>query len=112
MSWLARHRQWAAVAALALGYALLAHYTNITSDSATLGALLAVAPLSAAALSLAWQSARRTAMLAALCVAAALLAVGWNAIAHHYSRLYWIEHAGSQLFLCLMFGRTLLAGRQ
>lgn len=112
MSRLARHGQWAAVAALALGYALLAHYTNITSDSQTLGTLLALAPLAAAALTLAWHSARRSAMLAALCMAAALLVAGWSAIAQHYSRIYWLEHAGSQLLLCLMFGRTLVAGRQ
>ena len=102
----------AAVIALALGYTMLAHYTNTAAGNENLGAVIALAPLLIAALSLAWRSPRRPAMLALFVAGCGALALAWPAIEHHYSRVYWFEHAGTQLALCLVFARTLGQGRE
>ncbi|HJU72012.1 MAG TPA: hypothetical protein VJ603_09200 [Paucimonas sp.] len=104
--------RWIAAGALALGYALLAHHTNTAAGTATLGVLLALAPLVLAALSLAWHARRRIAMLALFGLGCAALAANWSVLTHHYDRIYWFEHAGTELILCLTFGRTLASGRE
>jgi len=101
----------AAIAGLALGYVLLAHYTNI-AQTETLGTMVALAPIVLGAFSMAWNATRRKAMLTLFMVACALILFAWNRLEHHYSLIYWIEHAGTELFLCLTFARTLAAGRE
>jgi uncharacterized membrane protein len=100
------------VIALTIGYILLAHYTNTTPDRETLGSLVALSPILLAAISLAWRSAHRSWMLALLAAGCAALFAAWSSIEHHYSRIYWMEHAGSQFILCLVFARTLGQGRE
>lgn len=99
------------IAALVIGYALLAHYTNDSARNSSLGALVAIAPLILIALVLVWRS-RRWGMLsvpALLCVA---LWAAWPALERHFGLVYWLQHAGIQLILFITFGRTLFAGRQ
>jgi uncharacterized membrane protein len=100
------------IASGALGYVLLAHYTNITPGMETIGMMVAVAPIVLACWSLVWRSARRRWQLPVFVLACVALVFAWNRIEHGYSQVYWMEHAGTQLFLCLMFGRTLQAGRE
>ena len=50
---------WLGIAALLIGYPLLAHYTNESAHSGNLGALVAIAPVVLIALALAWRSPRR-----------------------------------------------------
>jgi len=102
----------AAVIALIIGYTSLAHHTNTTPGYATLGSLIALAPFVLAALTLALRSTRRALMLALVALACVALWLAWPAIQQHYSRLYWIEHAGAQLILGAVFARTLAAGRE
>lgn len=97
---------------LGLSYAFLAHYTNTTPQTETLGLAVALAPIIFAAASLAWNAARRLLMLTVLGVAAAVLLALWSRVAHHYSLVYWMEHAGTELMLCAVFARTLRAGRE
>ena len=100
------------IAALVIGYALLAHYTNESPHHSSLGALLAIVPLVLIALVLAWRSPRRWVMLsvpALLCVA---LWAMWPALERHFGLVYWLQHAGMQLLLFVTFCRTLFAGRQ
>lgn len=104
--------KWCAGIGLTVGYILLAHYTITTPGHETLGGLLALAPIVAAALSLAWRSPHRPWMLALLGAGAVLLAAGWGTIEQHYSHIYWIEHAGTQCLLGWMFARTLAPGRE
>ncbi|MDB5761931.1 MAG: hypothetical protein JWQ21_926 [Herminiimonas sp.] len=101
-----------AIIALVAGYALLAHYTNTAARTETLGTLLALAPIVLTALSMARHSRHRLPMLAMLGIGCAALLMAWTTIAHHFARIYWLEHAGSQLVLCLVFGRTLSGGRE
>lgn len=107
-----RFARWTAVIALAAGYALLAHYTNTTAQTETLGTLLALAPLVLAALLMAWHARNRTAALVLSAVGCAALITAWTTLEQNFSRIYWIEHVGTQLILFLTFGRTLVADRE
>ena len=98
------------VAALVIGYAALSHYTNQPSQPGALGAVVAVAPLLLIALALAWRSSRRALMLGTLGLLCIALWRAWPALEHHFGVIYWLQHAGMQLILFFVFGRTLLAG--
>jgi len=102
---------WLGIAALVIGYPLLAHYTN-ESHSGSLGAPVAIAPVVLIALALAWRSPRRFIMLGVLALLCIALWAGWPALEHHYGLVYWLQHVGIQLILVVTFGRTLVAGRQ
>jgi uncharacterized membrane protein len=104
--------RWCAFIALAIGYTLLAHHTNTTPGNETLGAFLALAPILLAAVSVAWRSQRRAFMLVLVLIGCVALFAAWGTMEHHYSRIFWIEHAGMQLMLCLVFARTLGQGRE
>ena len=102
---------WLGIAALLIGYPLLAHYTNEAAKPG-LGALVAIAPVVLIALALAWRSPRRFIMLAALALSGIALWTGWPALEQHFGLVYWLQNVGMQLILFMTFGRTLLAGRQ
>ena len=104
--------RWLGIAALVIGYPLLAHYTNESAHSGNLGALVAIAPVVLIALVLAWRSPRRVIMMGVpvlLCIA---LWAGWSALENHFGLVYWLQYVGMQLILFMTFGRTLIAGRQ
>jgi uncharacterized membrane protein len=103
---------WLGIAALVIGYSLLAHYTNESAHSGDLGALVAIAPVVLIALALAWRSPRRFVMLGVLALLGIALWAGWSALTHHFGLVYWLQDAGLQLVLFITFGRTLIAGRQ
>jgi uncharacterized membrane protein len=98
------------IAALMIGYPLLAHYTNYTHES-DLGALVAIAPLVLIAVLLAWRSPRRLIMLAVLALSCLALWAEWSALEQHFGLVYWLQHVAFQLILFMTFARTLLAGR-
>ena len=104
--------RWCAVIILAVGYTLLAHHTNTVPGNETLGSFVALTPILLAAFSIAWRSQQRTGMLALFATGCIALLAAWGTIEHHYSRIYWIEHAGTQFILCLAFARTLGRGRE
>lgn len=112
MARLLRYGRWLLVAAGVVGYALLAHYTNTHASASALGAVVALAPIMLAAFSFAWHANRRFSMLALLAVACIALAMSWSTLIQHFSRIYWIEHAGTQLALGLWFYRTLTNGKE
>jgi uncharacterized membrane protein len=103
---------WLSLAALVIGYPLLAHYTNESAHSGNLGALVAIAPVVLIALALAWRSSRRVIMLGLLVLLCIALWAGWSALENHFGLVYWLQHVGLQLILFMTFGRTLIAGRQ
>jgi uncharacterized membrane protein len=61
-------------------------------------------------------AARRTrnriVIFAAIAAAALALFLGWKDLERHFPDLFFIEHAGANLVLGILFGRTLLAGRE
>jgi uncharacterized membrane protein len=103
---------WLGIAVLAIGYPLLAHYTNESAHGGNLGALVAIAPVVLIALVLAWRSPRRFIMLGVLVLLGIALWVGWSALENHLGLVYWLQHVGMLLVLFMTFGRTLIAGRQ
>ncbi len=107
-----RIMRWLGIAALVIGYPLLAHYTNKSANSGNLGALVAIAPVLLIALVLAWNSPRRPIMLGLLMLLCVALWAGWSALERHFGLVYWLQHVGMQLILFMTFGRTLIAGRQ
>ena len=108
----ARYAWWVAVISLSAGYALLAHYTNSVPGNERLGALVAIAPILLALLTMAWHAQLRTAMLSAIAVAIIVAAIAWHTLESHFTWIYWIEHAGTQLIFCLLFARSLVPGRE
>jgi len=104
--------RWLGIAALVIGYPLLAHYTNESANSGNLGALVAIAPVLLIALVLTWNSPRRLIMLGLLMLLCVALWAGWSALEHHFGLVYWLQHVGMQLILLMTFVRTLIAGRQ
>ncbi len=100
------------IAVLIIGYPLLAHYTNESAHRGHLGALVAVAPLVLTALFLAWRSSRRPLMLSMVLLLGLALWAVWPSLEHHFGVVYWLQNAGIQLLLCLVFGRTLMAGKK
>jgi len=107
-----RIARWLGIAALVIGYPLLAHYTNESTHGGNLGALVSIAPVVLIALVLAWRSPRRFIMLGVLALLCGALWAGWPALMNHYGLVYWLQHVGIQLILFMTFGRTLIAGRQ
>jgi len=107
-----RIMRWLGIATLLIGYPLLAHYTNQSASGSNLGAMVAIAPVVLIALVLAWNSPRRFIMLGVLMLSCIASWAGWAMLEKHFGLVYWLQHMGMQLILCMTFGRTLLAGRQ
>ncbi len=103
---------WLGIAAVVIGYPLLAHYTNESARGGNWGALVAIAPVVLIALVLAWRSPRRLAMLGVLLLSCIALWAGWPALENHFGLVYWLQNMGMLLVLFITFGRTLFAGRQ
>ena len=104
--------RWLGLAALLIGYPLLAHYTNESAHSGNLGALVAIAPVLLISLVLAWRSAQRFIMLAALVLSCVALWLGWPALERHFGLVYWLQNMALYVILFITFARTLIAGRQ
>ncbi len=104
--------RWLGIATLVIGYPLLAHYTNESTQRGNLGALVAIAPVALLALVLVWRSSQRIVMLGVLGLACAALWAGWPALTHHFGMVYWLQYVSMQLVLLITFARTLIGGRQ
>lgn len=107
--------RWTAIAAGVAGYPVLAYYSAATSAAVTfpsLGVAVSLAPSLAILLWLTWRSPRRLGMLL-LCAGVGVLLWGfWEALERNFAWVYFIEHAGTNLMLAALFGRTLARGRQ
>ena len=102
---------WLGIVVLVVAYPLLAHYTN-QAHSASLGALVAIAPVVLIALAFAWRSPHYLIMVGVIALTCIALWAGWSRLEQNFGLVYWLQHVGMQLILLMMFGRTLIAGRQ
>ena len=108
-----RARAWGALAvALSIAFAVLVHAALIDSLSPTLGALLSLVPVVACAFWVAGRTRHRLVLLAILALVAVAIAFEWNALERNFPNLFFVEHAGFNLVLATVFGRTLLAGHE
>ena len=103
--------RWGGLLALGIGYAVVSHLAAASAAPGLLQAAVAVLPLLALALVLAWRSPQRPIMLALCGLACLALYVSRNWLTTHHSWLFLLEHAGTYSLLCATFGRTLLRGR-
>ena len=97
---------------LSVAFAVLAHGALVQAISPALGAAVSLVPVT---LLLWWafgQSRLRFVALVALAAGAAVLWLEWERFERHFPDLFFLEHAGANLLLALLFGRTLLAGRE
>lgn len=101
----------AAVAAVAVAYALAAHYTSAVEDAALWAVVLAAAPIVLAAGAFAQRRLGVGRLLLVLLVLAGLSTVALPALQQHVGALYFLQHLGINGFLAYFFGRTLLPGR-
>lgn len=97
---------------LSVAFTLLAHAAIVEGVPPAVGAALSLIPVGLLALWAARRARHRLMILAAIAVAALGLAVGWKDLERHFPDLFFIEHAGANLVLGLLFGRTLAAGRE
>lgn len=107
----ARRAQTAVAVLVSVAFAIAAHVAIVEGLSA-IGALLSLVPVTILVLALVRRSRHRATALAAL----ALIAVGtWFAFPSlelHFPDLFFVEHAGGQLLLAVLFGRTLRRGEE
>jgi uncharacterized membrane protein len=99
------------VAALAVGYAVLAHLSNSRPNAHALGVLLAVGPLVIMVCGYLWRRGARVPALLVVALAAVVVARFWPMLAEHFPWLYMLQQAGAYGFLGFVFGRSLAAGR-
>ncbi|MFC1719629.1 hypothetical protein ACFL00_00630 [Pseudomonadota bacterium] len=104
--------RWLGVATFLIAYSVGVHYTNSSPRHAELGAILAVFPAVILAVLLALRSTHPVAWLVPVALGGAGLWLLRKGIADHYGLIYWVQHAGMQVLLCITFARTLFAGRQ
>lgn len=113
MSAAGRGRAWAAAAAaLSVAFAILAHASLVDGVSPTVGALLSLVPLAILATWAARRTRHRVLVALAFATVAAVLWHGWDAFERYFPNLFFLEHAGANLALAFVFGRTLRAGRE
>jgi uncharacterized membrane protein len=97
---------------LSIGFAILAHAALLERVSPTVGAILSIIPLTLLGLWAVRRSHSRAAALAAAAAALLALWLGWPQIERHFPSVFFVEHAGTNLLLAILFGRTLRAGRE
>jgi uncharacterized membrane protein len=108
-----RGHAWVALGiGLSIAFAILAHAAIIEGIPPAAGAALSLVPLLLIAILAARRSRRRAAVLALVAAAALGLWLGWGQLERHFSGLFFLEHAGSNLILAILFGRTLIEGRE
>jgi uncharacterized membrane protein len=108
----ARRVPVALVVVLAAGFALAAHLALVDRLPRGAGALLSLVPLAIIALAIFRRTRHRVLALAALALAAAFCALNWSGLEQHFPGLFFVEHAGGNLLLAFLFGRTLAVGRE
>ena len=104
---------WVAlVVVMSAGLALLAHGALIDRLPARVGAAVALVPIT---LVIAWmlrRSRHRVLAYAAFVALLGAVAFFWDGIERHFPDLFFVEHAGGNLLLAFIFGRTLVGGRE
>ena len=99
----------AVVALLALvSYVLISHYaSNLPPEEGKRSAAIALLPFLAVATVLAWRSRHRIAWLL-LCVGLAILAWRYlDALGDHVAWVYFVQHAGGNALMAVIFGISL-----
>lgn len=106
-------RSWVVFAVvLSAGFAMLAHASIIKGVPPAIGALLSLVPIAILALWALRRSRHRVLVLGAIAAVAAAIVMGWETLERHFPDIFFVEHAGANLVLAMVFGRTLVAGKE
>jgi uncharacterized membrane protein len=108
----ARAARVALVAILAVAFALAAHAAIAGDAPPRMGAALSLVPLLVLGAFAVRRSNRTWAGYAVGLVAIGALWLGWSALERRFADLFFLEHAGGNLALAIVFGHTLAAGRE
>ena len=100
----------AAVFALLVAWAVLAHLGSAGESDANLGAALGVAPLIVIVALLLWRVRNPLWLLAGGLSMLAALVAAWPTLRANVPLLYLVQHVGTNLALATLFGRTLFGG--
>lgn len=111
MNTLAQGVRWTAIALLAGAYFAFAHLSTAAAQPTLAGAIVAVGPVLALAVLIAWRSSQRVAGFAAVLACVALLWAARDLVEQHFSWVYFVQHAGTNALLAVVFGRTLRSGQ-
>lgn len=102
----------ALIALLTVAYYSLLYHASVSTEHHWLSVLLALTPVVAIALFVAWSSPHRYPMLALVTVVTVIF---WlllsDLIVQNYMWFYLLQHAGMNVALAILFGRTLLGNR-
>lgn len=101
-----------AVGVLVLAWAALAHFGSAGDGTSDFAAALACAPLVAIVIILLWRVSNPLWMIVGGLGVLGLVAWIWPTLRQNVALLYFIQHFGTNLALGILFGRTLLSGRQ
>jgi len=95
------------VSALVIAWACLAHATSASDHASDLELAVAFAPLLVVVVLVVWRIKPRWWLFAGGAALLALLAAHWETLRHSAGFLYYLQHAGSNLVLAVLFGRSL-----
>lgn len=98
--------------ALSVGFVVLAHVALAGRAPPALGAAVSLVPIALVLLIFARRGRLRLALAGFAAVAALALWLGWDELERHFPDLLFLEHAGMNLALGILFGRTLAPGRE
>ncbi|HXS51216.1 MAG TPA: hypothetical protein VN782_01690 [Usitatibacter sp.] len=108
-----RRALWRAVLAfLSVCGVVLLHFAIVGRVAPALGAALSLVPAALLAAWLARRTRHREWAIAAIVLVALALWRGWAGLERVFPSVFYAEHAGSNLALAFVFGRTLAAGRE
>lgn len=102
----------AAAIAASAAFAAAAHFALLEELPPALGAILSMLPLALLAAWVARRAKRPWLAGAAVLALSAAAWLEWGALVRSFPHLFFVEHAGANLLLAIVFGRTLAPGRE
>ena len=98
---------------LVVAVAIAAHFAIVSgSHESTVGAWLALIPVAALAVWAVRRSRRPRTTLVGVGATIVTLWIGWPVLERNFPSLLFVEHAGANAVLAIVFGRTLLRNRE
>jgi uncharacterized membrane protein len=102
----------ALVVAVSVAFAVLAHFALVDRLTPALGAFLSLLPVALLGLWAVRRARHRVLVVAGAGAAAIAVWLGWDTLERNFPSLFFVEHAGANLALAIVFGRTLLGSRE